>query len=65
MASGAKLSVTTANDEVFVPEGTPFTTLFVGWSTSAHKSDTKGLSAWRSRSTQSLDLIAQTNVASA
>jgi hypothetical protein len=65
MPSGAKLSITTANDEVFVPEDIPFTTLFVGWSTSGQRSDTKGLSAWRARASQTLDVMAQTNVVSA
>ncbi|MDB4278262.1 hypothetical protein N9917_01530 [Deltaproteobacteria bacterium] len=62
--SGAKLSLTSSQDALFVPEGTPFTTLFLGWSTSNRKADAQGVTRWRKAATQNLDMMAQTNMAS-
>jgi len=48
LPDGVRVSVAQVNDEVFVPNGTTFAVLYVGWST-AGDSSLKGMDAWREK----------------
>lgn len=57
LPGGGRVSVTRATDPVFIEEGTPFTTMFVGWSNNPSREDSRGMAAWRDRCSDSIDLL--------
>jgi len=62
---GGRLTVISAASPVFIPEGTDFTTLFIGWDKDSDKKDHQGMMVWRDRSAQTLDLMTKTGGANA
>jgi hypothetical protein len=51
--TGGKLSVTSLEAPVFIPEGVPFTAVFAGGGST--KGSSRGMTSWRERATVTLN----------